>query len=226
MLMRKLKFVNSSVFSLAVERELKRSSVVKINGEGVCVFCPSAVWGHVVARKTNNLELNDRQKTRLLSLALEPEPSDPPLDEDEEKGDLLCDVLRCPLPPGEHVPHISKGVSQEFRSVFGPSLGQLLTDPGIDITVLRQIKEYAKALGRTAGSDVEKEVFFAVYFGAIARALTSHGEYITEHADEDLIQFFGTYARAAWMRVDLRELFAKAAEDCESKGQGRASPGC
>jgi hypothetical protein len=224
--MRKLKFANSSVFSLAVQRELKRSSVVKINGEGVCVFCPSAVWGHVVARKTNNLELNDRQKTRLLSLALEPEPSDPPLDEDEEKGDLLCDILRCPLPPAEHVPCATRVAPQAFQSVFRPSLGQLLTDPETDVTVLRQIKDYAKALGGSAGSDAQKRVSLAVYFTAIARALTSHRKRITGHSDEDLVQFFNTYAHTEWMRVDLRELFAKALEDCELKRRGGTGPGC
>lgn len=177
-----------------------------------------------MADKTDNLQLNDEQRTRLLGLGLEPAAPAIEPDADELRGDLLCDILRCPLPPNENGPRASKHLSQRFRSVLRPSLGQSLNDPETDVTVLKQIKEYAKARGRSAGSEVEKEVFLAVYFAAIARALTLRGEGITRHSDEDLVQFFNAYARTGWMRFDLRELFAKAAEDCELNQRGRTGP--
>jgi len=177
--MRKPKFVNSSSFSPAVQREPDKSSVVNTGVEGSRVFRLGAEWGYVVATKTDNLKLTDEQKTRLLSFALEPEASSTPPNANDAKGDLLCDILRCPLPVAEHPPGATKGVPQGFRSVLGPSLGQLLSDPEIDIAVLRHIKEYAKALGRDARSDTDKDVFLAIYFAAIAAGLTFHSQRIS-----------------------------------------------
>ena len=176
------------------------------DAEGVRAFRPCAVWGPVVTGKTDNLKLTDEQKTRLLGFALEPDQS-APVDKDEEKGDLLCDILRCPLAPIEPAARSLEKTFLPLRPVFGPPLGQLLADPETDITVLRQIKEYAKALGKSAGSEVEKEVFLAVYFAAIAAALASCGERITEHSDQDLGRFFRSFADAKWVPNDLVKVF-------------------
>ncbi len=164
--------------------------------------------------KTEDLKLSDRQRTRLLSLGLESATPGNKRDPDEERGDLLCDILRCPLPPAEPRPGSAKSTLQAFRSVLGPSLGQLLTDPQTDITVLKQIKEYAKTLGKGAASEIERNVFLAVYFAAIAGALAFHSESITEHTRSDLSKFFTQFAAVPWMRSDLRDLFVQAAECC------------
>ena len=161
--------------------------------------------------KTDNLKLTDEQKTRLLGLGLEPiKPACRP-DPDEERGDLLYDILRCPLPPANHPSGIRKGAAAGLGSALGPSLGQLLTDPKIEVPVLRRIKEYAKVRGRRAGSEAEKDAFLAVYFAAIASALTFHNERITGHSDEDLIRFFDFFARSLWMPTDIAGLLADAA---------------
>lgn len=222
--MRKPKFANSSTFSPEVRRELERNGVVETGVEGIRVLCLSVVRGQVVARETDNLKLTDEQKTRLLSFALEPGRSSAPPDEDEQKGDLLCDILRCPLPGAERLSGTTKGVSQGFRSVSGSSLGELLRDAETSITVLRRIKEYAKALGRTADSEAEKEVFLALYSAAIAAALTSHGTKITEHPDCDLLQFFDTYASATWIPEDLLRLFRDAAKRCQERSRANNEP--
>jgi len=193
--------------------------------EGIRALCLSVVRGQEVATKTDNLKLSDGQKTRLLSLALEPVERPEELDQDEERGDLLCDILRCPLPVTQHVSGTTKDVPQGPRSIFGPSLGQLLTDPKTDITVLMQIKEYAKALGRQPESDTDKDVFLAVYFAAIASALTFHNEQITQHEQCDLTRFFDHFAQVAWMRTDLRALFVKAAEHRGPKGESETMAG-
>ena len=51
-----------------------------------------------MAKDTDSLDLTDRQKTRLLDLALGPPSPDESPGEDEERGDLLHDLLRCSLP--------------------------------------------------------------------------------------------------------------------------------
>lgn len=118
----------------------------------------------------------------------------------------------------------SKPTLQQFQSVFGPSLGRLLADPETPITVLRRIKEYAKDLGRRAESDTDKEVFLALYFGAIAVALTSHETKITEHSNTDLFQFFSTYASATWVPKDFLRLFCDAARHCQEESQANNEP--
>ena len=54
--------------------------------------------GNGVAKDTDSLDLTDQQKTRLLKLALGPPAHSEPASEDEERADLLHDVLRCSLP--------------------------------------------------------------------------------------------------------------------------------
>jgi hypothetical protein len=171
--------------------------------------------GGSVNGETDSLELSDRQKMRLLHLGLEPDRPGASSDPDEQRGDLLCDVLRCSLATdgskqGERFP--GDGVLRPgLQMLAGPSLGALLRDPKTDLAVLRRIKRYAKSVGQDTGSDVEKDVFLAVYFAAIAAAAVFHSERITGHSDEDLIRFFDFFARSPWMPTDMAGLFADAA---------------
>ena len=165
-----------------------------------------------MADTTDNLSLTDEQKTRLLRVGLEPvAPPDEP-NMDEARGDLLCDILRQSLPIAPHEPQTASHTYHQLQSALGPSLGQLLTNPETDIATLRQIKEYAKTLGKQAQSDTESNVSLAVYFAAIASTLVFCGQCITEHKARDLTRFFNHFALVAWMRADLRELFVKAAD--------------
>ena len=158
--------------------------------------------------------LNDRQKTRLLSLALERDGPVAAPNEDEQKGDLLRDILRCALPLETPVPSAAGATCPSYsvpRTAAEPSLGELLRDRATDLVALRRIKEYAKALGKNAKSGVERDVFLAVYFAAIAAALAYHEEHITGHLKSDMARFFAYYASADWMPNSLRELLQRAA---------------
>jgi len=173
-----------------------------------------------VTGKTDKSKLTDEQKTRLLGLALEPQTSASG-NTDEAKGDLLCDILRCPLPATDHPSDITRGVATGFGSALGPSLGQLLTDPKTEVTVLSRIKEYAKSLGSHATGELEKDVLLAVYFAAIAAAIVFHGQRITEHLQMNLAQFLHSYANAAWTPSGLVDLFKKASLLCEGAKRPR-----
>jgi hypothetical protein len=172
--------------------------------------------GKGVAKDADNLDLTDRQKTRLLDLALGPPDPGEPRDENEERGDLLHDILRCSLPlragPREGLRTAATTSCQSLRSVVGPPIGELLQDPGTSVAVLKEIKQYAKARGSQAASEREKDVFLAVYFAAIATAMVSHGERITEHTDEDLTRSLSFFAKAPWMQTDLMGLFRRLAQ--------------
>ncbi len=174
-----------------------------------------------------NLELNDGQKTRLLGLGLEPDRPVPVPDEDEQRGDLLCDLLRRPIPADGLAPRESPSILGQscppFRAVAGPPLRELLLDPKTDIAVLRRIKECAKTMGQKAGSEAEKDAFLAVYLAAIAAAGLFHSDRITEHSDADAARFFEFFARRPWMPSDLVDLFRKAIFSCqEAKASGDA----
>ncbi len=190
---------------------------------------PQSVLGYpgdTVAEETDNWALNDGQKTRLLSLALERDNPAAAPNEDEQKGDLLRDILRCALPLERPAQSTAVGCHPSnggLRTVAGPPLGELLQDRATDLAVLQRIKEYAKALGKNAKSGVERDVFLAVYFAAIAAARVFHNQRITEHADEMLAGFLHLHAQAAWMPADLAGLLARAAQhrlaDVPSAGQ-------
>lgn len=169
-----------------------------------------------MTEESRHLHLNDGQKSRLLGFALAADQPAAPPDENEQRGDLLCDLLRCPLPAhgvpcNADVPPASI-THGGLRSVFGPSIRELLQDSKTDLAVLQRVKDYAKTLGRDAGSDVEKDVFLAIYFAAIAAAMVFHNERITEHTDQDLTQFLDSFAHAAWMPRDLAGLLSSAKE--------------
>ncbi|MBP7051537.1 MAG: hypothetical protein KBE65_11025 [Phycisphaerae bacterium] len=175
--------------------------------------------------QNDNKELNDRQKTRLLSLGLGADQPAAMSNGDEQRGDLLCDILRRPLPPDGQGEGLSPGGGGPpclaFRSVAGPPLRELLLDPKTNVTVLRRTKEYAKAMGQKAGTEAEKDVFLAIYLAAIAAAGLFHSDRITEHSDADLARFFEFFARRPWMPTDLFGLFRKAISSCqEAKASG------
>ncbi|HNS18869.1 MAG TPA: hypothetical protein PKH24_00140 [Sedimentisphaerales bacterium] len=158
------------------------------------------------------MELNDGQKTRLLSLGLEPDRPGAMPDGDEQRGDLLCDILRRPLPTdGRGEPAATVAQSHPvFRLVAGPPLRELLLNPKTDIAVLRKIKEYAKTMGQNAGTETEKDAFLAVYLAAIAAAGLLHSDRITEHSDTDLVRFLDFFARVSWMPRDMADLISRA----------------
>ncbi len=169
-----------------------------------------------MTEESEHLRLDDGQKSRLLGSALDANRPVPPPDENEQRGDLLCDLLRRPLPVHEAAcnPSVSAANSPHggLRSVFGPPIRELLLDPTTNVAVLKKVKEYAKSRGRDAGSDVEKDVFLALYFAAIAAAAAFHRERITEHSDLDVARFLESFAQAAWMPADLARLLRRAKE--------------
>jgi hypothetical protein len=160
-------------------------------------------------------DLTDQQRTRLLDLALHSnEPG--PEDQEELKGDLICDLLRTTLPEPEASPQDSdepaSGICPPLRCITGPPIGEVLCAPATSLDTLVAIKQYAKNQGACAESQIRKDVYLAVYFAAIAAAIVSHSVYITDHAQKDLVQFLGFLAKATWMPANLAGLFSRATE--------------
>ena len=179
-------------------------------------------------KESKDIELTGEQKTRLLSLGLESEPNEDGTDIDEKKADLLYDVLSHPMPVDTSVvnslPTALRGLCKRLSSVAGEHLGDLLQNPERGISVIKEIKEYAKQSGTSAKSEIESDIFLVIYYGTIANALLFHNQKITQHSYNDLEQFFCSFAKKDWILDELTELFKKAQEYCQEKSEEVNNP--
>jgi len=172
-----------------------------------------------------NQDLTSQQRTRLLKLGLSCEASEANTDSEEEKADLLYDILINALPVDgttvASLPPVLRSLSGKLYSVAGEPLGDLLQNPETDISVIERIKNYAKDCAEqleTAGkSKAEKDIFLAIYFTAIASALLFCHKKITQHSYENLRRFFSSYAEKTWVLDELRIHFEKALQYCQKR---------
>lgn len=168
-----------------------------------------------------------KRKTELLSLALSAQKALQSDDEKERRVDLLYDILTSPLPvcrrTSDSLPPALRGQARSLQSVAGKTVGDLIQDPQIDLTTIRKIKDHAKKSGTSAKSKAESDAFLAVYYAAIAGALVIHGKKITKHGLEDLTQFFQSFMKKDWVLPELKSLFGKAYDYCQTFGQTRNS---
>lgn len=174
-----------------------------------------------MGKESKEIELTGEQKTRLLSLSLEPEPNEDNTDIDEKKADLLYEILSHPMPVDTSVanslPTALRGLCKRLRAVAGEPLGDLLQNPERGISVIKEIKEYAKQSGTSAKSEIESDIFLVIYYGTIANALLFHNQKISQHSYKDLEQFFYSFTKKDWVLDELTELFKKAQEYCQKK---------
>jgi len=175
-----------------------------------------------MGEKPENLDLTAKQKTQLLSLGLSSEASETKIDSEEKKANLLYDILVRTLPvDGSTVaslPPVLRNLSWKLSSLAGEPLGDLLQNPGTNISVIEKIKNYAKDYNEeseiSGKSKAEKDIFLAIYFAAIASASLFHNKKITQHSYEDLRRFFSYYAEESWVLEELRSLFKRAHDYC------------
>ena len=81
---------------------------------------------------------------------------------------------------------------------------------GADAAILRLLKDHEKAIASHSSSNISRTVAATLYYAAIAAALLSSGEKITEHSYGNLEQYFAALAAKPWLPADLRMAFAKA----------------
>lgn len=179
-------------------------------------------------KESKDIGLTGEQKTRLLSLGLDSEVAGDYTDINEKKADLLYDVLSHPMPVDNSVvnslPTALGGLCQRLRAVAGEPLGDLLQNPESGISVIKEIKEYAKQSGASAKSEIESEMFLVIYYCAIANALLFRNQKITKHSYKDLEQFFYSFTKKDWILDELTELFKKAQEYCQKKSEEVNNP--
>jgi len=168
--------------------------------------------------KSSEYDLTEGQKSRLFGLGLA-KPQDKGIDMDEQKTDMLYDILCSRLPVESSVvdslPGAVKDLCPSLNSIAGETIGDLLQNPRTEMSTLKRIKRYAKESGTSAESEAQSEVYLLIYNAAIASALTFHGKKITQHPYEDLQGFFLSYIQEIWVLEDIKDLFHKAQMHCK-----------
>jgi len=171
--------------------------------------------------ESEDFDLTQSQKSRLLSLGLEPGYQKLSIDPQHERANTLYDVLSRTLPIDptlmDSLPSIMKKLSSRLRSLAGQPIGELLQNPGTNIVTIKKIKQHAKDLGTSSTSEAESDVLMAVYYAAIASALTFHSEKITQHSYKNLESFFNSFTRKEWMLGELIDLFNEAQKHCQEE---------
>jgi hypothetical protein len=149
--------------------------------------------------------------------------------EEQKKAELLHDQLAesLPLDPTATcmLPETLSHVLEQFKPLGGCSIGDLLLDPEVDLSVIWQIKDRYKERAKSCSSEVEREVATAIYYAAIANALLFHEESlfrndkITTFSYNELKESFSGLLNSSWLTPDLVGLFKRAQATCGERNE-------
>lgn len=167
--------------------------------------------------------LSSEQLAHLLGIGSRIGGDENQVDQEQRKAELLRDLLAAKLPADEvlleSLPTVVRRACQELQPLAGESFGNLLQDPGTDITTIRRIKDYSKKLTKAAESEIEHDAAGAIYYAAIAGALVFHEKKITSFSYEELVDSFSVLTKNSWLTPDLARLFRKARKLCQKKAR-------
>lgn len=129
--------------------------------------------------------------------------------------DQLSEKCPVPKPSTSSQTWLLDRVQEKVRLDLSRSVGEVLSDRQADLNILRDIKDRYKSWTREAATKGMRHVYTAIYFAAIARALVSHSQTITDHPTEYLVRSMKTLAGEPWMVPSLRELYLEALQVCD-----------
>jgi hypothetical protein len=156
----------------------------------------------------------------LFRICSEVPPAEEQTDSDQEKTELLQDILAETLPV-----EVPKGNLNERLTTLcqisgissGESINNLLSNTKTDASLLRKIKDYFKKQSAATKSESEHEVANTVYYAAIASALVNHGIRISSFSYKNLLESFDRLTQENWISKDIVQLFVKAQKVCTNK---------
>ena len=142
-------------------------------------------------------------------------------DDDHLTEELLKARLSGTLPLDSDVvaaiPAILGRLTKDLLPLGGKPLGDALLDPGTDLEMLKNIKNYAKKLAASEESGPEHAAGIAIYYSAIASSILFHGEKITQHSWLSLVDSFGLLLEKPWLPLELSRHLAKAGKFCQGR---------
>ncbi|MFC1762177.1 hypothetical protein ACFL6U_08855 [Planctomycetota bacterium] len=160
--------------------------------------------------KKTTFGVSSEKLSRLFAIRPDEEEAKVVTDENDRMVELLQDHLMQPLPSKDQ-----SDLQQTIAFLTEDPIGQLLTDPDTDLTIIRRIKDYGRHISRSAKSRIQERVGRVVYYTAIAHALVYGQSKITKHIDDDLAVFFTKLANERWIPKDLTKLLHQARDECQ-----------
>ena len=140
---------------------------------------------------------------------------------ENKQAQLWHNLLSRPLPLDkpqlETLPVVLADFCHTLGLLAGPSLQGLLQDPSTEVSVIENIKLYAKDLSRQSQSQQEHTSANTLYYAAIAHALLYHQRKITAFGYQDLGKAFSELQKLKWVDEKFRCLFKEACEYCNRK---------
>ena len=129
--------------------------------------------------------------------------------------DLLSESIPLDSDGSKPLNPLLKHLCQELLPYSGQSQSELLLNPGTDLTIISKIKNYHKFLSASTDREVEKEVSAAIYYTAIAAAITYYDKNISKHTYTQLAKYFSVLESRKWVIKDIAELLTKAKNICQ-----------
>ena len=164
--------------------------------------------------------LSPDRLARLLALGLQGSEEEEESPEELSSGEVLQTMLDRELSVDPATPDSLAAVLKRPPAevaVGTQTLGESLLNSETDLEVIKTLKDYGKELVRSGGSEVRKTAATAIYYAAIASALLSHDQKITQHSYAKLQGAFADLEQKDWIPSELRDLFGKAAAACERR---------
>jgi len=86
-----------------------------------------------------------------------------------------------------------------------------------DSAIIEALKDYGKELIRRSVTEAKEAAATLIYYAAIANALMSHQDKITQHSYEKLKEAYAELERRQWIPFDLKGLFRRAKAPCQQR---------
>ncbi|MBL7187679.1 MAG: hypothetical protein ISS70_15260 [Phycisphaerae bacterium] len=174
-------------------------------------------------KNSTAFNLDKKKLRRLLKIGLK-SPGAQPRVPDQKKAQLWRDTLSKHPPMDESqiekLPEILADFCQTLGLLTGDKLEEWLRNQETDLSVIENIKQYAKTLSRKSRTDEEHVIANTLYYTAIAHALLYHKTKITEYSYAELTKAFDKLRKVVWIEDRYILLFTQAWEHCRKKLKG------
>lgn len=171
-------------------------------------------------KNLTTFNLDKKKLKRLLKIGLK-NPGAKLRPPDQKKAQLWRDILSKHLPMDksqiEKLPEILADFCQTIGLLTGDKLGECLRNKNTDLSVIENIKQYAKALSRKSRTEEEHIIANTLYYSTIAHALLYHNTKITEYSYPELTKAFDKLRKIDWIEGHFAQLFTRAFKYCQGK---------